>query len=76
MSAVQPGGHAGHAAAMVAGSGDRDWAQRAQVHATLAVHDALRDLIAEVENLAALVDRTPVRPARRRWRRRSDGGAA
>jgi len=55
-----------------------DWVQQAQVHATLAVSDALRDLIAEVENLATLVDCTPAQPARRPWWRRpaSRGGAS
>jgi hypothetical protein len=66
----------------------------AQVYAALAVADAIRDLIAEVanlaeglaearealaaevENLAAVVDCTPARPARRPWRRRPAGGAA
>jgi hypothetical protein len=52
MSAVQPGGHAEHAAAMLSGSGGHDWVLQAQVHATLAVSDAVRDLIAEVGNLA------------------------
>jgi len=52
VSAVQPGGHAERAAGMVAGSGGHDWVQQAQVHATLAVADAIRDLIAEVANLA------------------------
>ncbi|HMH92746.1 MAG TPA: hypothetical protein VK586_16875 [Streptosporangiaceae bacterium] len=78
MSAVQPGGHAERAAGMVAGSGGHDWVQQAQVHATLAVADAIRDLIAEVANLAELADCTPARPARRPWwrrSRRSAGGA-
>ncbi|HMH91707.1 MAG TPA: hypothetical protein VK586_11575 [Streptosporangiaceae bacterium] len=52
MSAVQPGGHAEHAAGMVAGNGGHDWVQQAQVHATLATADAIRDLITEVANLA------------------------
>lgn len=80
MSAVQPGGHAEHAAGMVAGNGGHDWVQQAQVHATLAVSDAIRDLIAEVANLAELVDCTPaLPPVRRPWWRRSRrpvGGAA
>jgi hypothetical protein len=76
MSAVQPGGHAERAAGMVTGTpGAVDWTLTAQVHATLAVADALRDLIAEVANLAELADCTPARPARRPWRRRTAGGA-
>ena len=53
-----------------------DWVQVAQVHAALAVHDAIRDLISEVANLAELVDGTPARPARRRWWRRAGGRQA
>jgi hypothetical protein len=71
MSAVQPGGHAERAAGMVEGSSGHDWYQQAQVHATLAVSDAIRDLIGEVANLASLIDCTPVRPARRSWLRRA-----
>ena len=75
MSAVQPGGHAERAAGMVAGQGGHDWVQTAQVHATLAVSEAIRDLIAEVANLAELVDCTAAQPTRRPWWRRSAGGA-
>ena len=76
MSAVQPGGHAERAAGMITGQPHVDnWYQAAQVHATLAVHDALRDLIAEVANLAELADCTPLQAARRPWWRRAGGAS-
>lgn len=53
MTAVQPGSHAEHAAEMVKGCGGNDWVQQAQVHATLAVSDAIRDLIGQVADLTA-----------------------